>query len=312
MSDRSSNTTEPLVKALAGASFGLGLAELVAPDKVAALAGVDDTKLSRRVIRALGARECGHGAALLGGSDKLVWTRVAGDALDVALLMAGVAARGPGRRRRGAMAALALGGIGAADLYAAVRATRNGGGRHEGGGHHRTLRAAITVRRPAEDVYRFWRELENLPSFMYHLQSVTAGADGRSHWVANAPGGRTVQWDAQITEDAPSKRIAWQSLPDSPISNSGSVEFTPADNGDGTEVRVTIGYGLPGGALGKAVATLFGESPDQQVNDDLRRFKQILETGQVLRSDGSPEGTAAARQMHQHPAQPATREGATA
>src|SRR5947209_2295589 len=112
-------------------------------------------------------------------------------------------------------------------------------------------------------------------------------------------------------EDAPSKRIAWQSLPDSPISNSGSVEFTPADNGDGTEVRVTIGYGLPGGALGKAVATLFGESPDQQVNDDLRRFKQILETGQVLRSDGSPEGTAAARQMHQHPAQPATREGAT-
>ena len=141
MSDRSSNTTEPLVKALAGASFGLGLAELVAPDKVAALAGVDDTNLSRRVIRALGARECGHGAALLGGSDKLVWTRVAGDALDVALLMAGVAARGPGRRRRGAMAALALGGIGAADLYAAVRATRNGGGRHEGGGHHRTLRA---------------------------------------------------------------------------------------------------------------------------------------------------------------------------
>ena len=117
---------------------------------------------------------------------------------------------------------------------------------------------------------------------------------------------------AEIINDEPNSLIAWQSLPDSPISNSGSVEFTPADNGDGTEVRVTIGYGLPGGALGKAVATLFGESPDQQVNDDLRRFKQILETGQVLRSDGSPEGTAAARQMHQHPAQPATREGATA
>lgn len=126
MSDRSGNATAPLVKALAGASFGLGLGELLAPGKVAAIAGVDDTRRSRRIIRALGARECGHGAALLGGSDKLVWTRVAGDVLDVTLLLAGVGARGRGRRRRGAIAATALGGIGAADLYAALHAGRDG------------------------------------------------------------------------------------------------------------------------------------------------------------------------------------------
>jgi len=237
MNDQSGNTTAPLVKALAGASFGLGLAELVAPRKVAAVAGVDDTRLSRRVIRALGARECGHGAALLGGSDKLVWTRVAGDVLDVAPLVAGVAARGRGRRRQGAISAAALGGI------------------------------------------------------------------------ANAPVGRPLQWDAQITEDQPNKRIAWQSLPGSAIHNGGSIEFTPASDGDGTEVRVRIGYQMPGGVVGKAAATLFGESPDQQVNDDLRRFKQILETGQVLRSDGSPDGTAAARQLHQQPAQPSGHTG---
>jgi uncharacterized membrane protein len=304
MGDRSGNTTAPLVKALAGASFGLGLAELVAPRKVAAIAGVDDTRVSRRVIRALGARECGHGAALSVGPDRLVWTRVAGDVLDVALLLAGVAARGRGRRRQGAISAAALGGIGALDLYAAVRATRDGGARHASGARNRSVRAAVTVRRPTEDVYRFWRDLENLPSFMHHLQSVTTGADGRSHWVASAPVGRPVQWDAQITEDRPGERIAWQSLPGSAIQNGGSVEFTPASNGDGTEVRVRIGYQMPGGALGKAAATLFGESPDQQVNDDLRRFKQILETGEVLRSDGSPEGTAAARQLRQRPAQP--------
>lgn len=304
MNDRSGNTTAPLVKALAGASFGLGLAELVAPQKVAAIAGVDDTRLSRRVIRALGARECGHGAALSVGSDRLVWTRVAGDVLDVALLLAGVAARDRGRRRRGAISAAVLGGIGAVDLYAALRATRDGGGRHANGASNRTVRAAVTVRRPPEDVYRFWRDLENLPSFMHHLQSVTAGSDGRSHWVASAPVGQPVQWDAQITEDRPGERIAWQSLPGSGIQNGGSVEFTPATNGDGTEVRVRIGYQMPGGAVGKAAATLLGESPDQQVNDDLRRFKQILETGQVLRSDGSPEGTAAARQLRQQPAQP--------
>lgn len=310
MNDQSGNTTRPLVKALAGASFGLGLAELLAPRKVAEVAGVDDTRLSRRIIRALGARECGHGAALVAGSDKLVWTRVAGDVLDVSLLLAGVAAREPGRRRRGTIAAAALGGIGALDLYAALQASRGGGGRHAGGGSHRTLRAAVTVRRPIEDVYKFWRDLQNLPSFMYHLQSVAVGADGHSHWVANAPAGQSVQWDAQLTEDQPNRRIAWQSLPGSAIQNGGSVEFAPAVDGDGTEIRVQIGYEIPGGALGKAAATLFGESPDQQVNDDLRRFKQILETGEVLRSDGSPEGTASRRQLHQQPAQPKTREGA--
>lgn len=304
MGDRSDNTTSALVKALSAASFGLGLSELVAPAKVAAIAGVDDTARSRRVIRALGARECGHGAALLAGPDKLVWTRVAGDALDMALLVAGVAARGPGRRRQGTISAVLLAGIGGLDLYTALRTSGNGHGRHVNGARHRTLRAAVTVRRPPEEVYRFWRDLENLPSFMHHLKSVTAGDDGQSHWVAHAPAGQTVQWDAQITEDDPNKRIAWQSLPGSVIENGGSVEFTPTAAGDGTEIRVRIGYHIPGGIFGKAAASLFGESPEQQVNDDLRRFKQIIETGQVLRSDGSPEGTASGRQLHQQPAQP--------
>ncbi|MCV6971449.1 SRPBCC family protein [Mycobacterium bohemicum] len=303
MTDPSRNATGTLVKVLAATSFGLGIGELVAPGRVAAIAGVDETPRSSRIIRALGARECGHGAALMAGSDRLVWTRVAGDVLDVALLLAGVAARGPGRQRQGAISAAALAAIGGLDLYTALRTTR-GGGRHAGGGGHRLLRAAVTIRRSPQEVYDFWRDVENLPSFMYHLKSVTANGDGRTHWVANAPGGRSVEWDAQITEDQPGRRIAWQSLPGSVVENGGSVEFAPTPDGDSTEVRVTIGYHLPGGALGKAAATLFGESPDQEVNDDLRRFKQIIETGQVLRSDGSPEGTSSGRQLHQQPGQP--------
>ncbi|BBZ46968.1 hypothetical protein MPRM_42490 [Mycobacterium parmense] len=118
-----------MVKTLGGASVGLGLAELVAPHKVAAVAGVDDTTRSRNIIRGLGLRECGHGAALLGGPQKLVWTRVAGDVLDVALLAAGVAARGRGRRRRGLISAALLAGIGGLDLYTALRTTGNGSGR---------------------------------------------------------------------------------------------------------------------------------------------------------------------------------------
>nr|WP_231117665.1 malate dehydrogenase [Mycobacterium intracellulare] len=121
MSDQSDGTTATLVKTLAGASFALGMGELVAPSRVAAIAGVEDTARSRRVIRALGVRECGHGAALLVGPDKLVWTRVAGDVLDMALLIAGVAARGPGRRHRGIVCAAALSGIAGLDLYTAMR-----------------------------------------------------------------------------------------------------------------------------------------------------------------------------------------------
>ncbi|OBC03108.1 malate dehydrogenase [Mycobacterium sp. 852002-40037_SCH5390672] len=129
MSGDTDGTTNALVKVLSGASFGLGVSELVAPAKVAAIAGVDDTDRSRRVIRALGVRECGHGAALLGGPAKLVWTRVAGDVLDMALLIAGVAARGPGRRRQGTVSAAVLSGIAGLDLYTALRTTGNGGRR---------------------------------------------------------------------------------------------------------------------------------------------------------------------------------------
>jgi uncharacterized membrane protein len=309
MSDPSDQTTAALAKGLGGASLGLGLSELLAPGKVAAATGIDETSRSRLVIRALGLRECGHAAALLFGSSKLVWTRVVGDALDLTLLGAALAKSGngrPDRRRRGVASAVALAGIGAADLYAALRTTRHHG-RHANGSHPRSLQAAVTVRRPREDVYRFWRDLENLPSFMHHLQSVTESGD-HSHWIANAPLGQSVQWDARLTGDEPGKRIAWQSLPGSLVENGGSVEFSPAPGDNGTEVRVTMTYRLPAGVLGKAAATAFGESPEQQVSDDLRRFKQILETGQVLRSDGSPEGTVARRQMHQQPAHPAAAE----
>ncbi|HEV7582939.1 MAG TPA: malate dehydrogenase [Mycobacterium sp.] len=129
MTDPSGNTTATLVNGLGAASLGLGLTEIVAPGKVAALSGVDDTKLTRRVIRGLGVRECGHGAALFGGPNALVWTRVLGDILDLTLLAVGVARRGRGRRRRGTIAGIALAGIGAVDLYTALRATSNGGRR---------------------------------------------------------------------------------------------------------------------------------------------------------------------------------------
>jgi uncharacterized membrane protein len=167
-----------------------------------------------------------------------------------------------------------------------------------------TLHAAITVKQPPDEVYRFWRDLENLPRFMIHLESVREIGDGRYRWRARSPLRGTVEWEAEITEDRPGELIAWRSTKGIIAGTSGSVRFTEAPGGRGTEVRVNLRYVQAGGTAGAAVARLLGEHPEQQVRDDLRRFKQVMETGEVVRSEGSPEGTRAARQLRQRPARP--------
>lgn len=137
----------------------------------------------------------------------------------------------------------------------------------------------IAVNRPREEVYRFWRQLENLPRFMDHLESVTVLDEDRSHWVAKAPAGTKVEWDASIEDEIENELIAWRSLPGSDIDNAGSVHFIPA--GDGTEVRVVLSYDPPAGRVGAAVAKLLGEEPEQQVEEDLRRFKQVMEAAEA-------------------------------
>ncbi|HEX6595694.1 MAG TPA: SRPBCC family protein [Acidimicrobiales bacterium] len=165
-------------------------------------------------------------------------------------------------------------------------------------------RTAITVNAPSQEVYARWRNFERLPEFMYHLESVKVTGENRSHWVAKAPGGTTVEWDAEITEDEPARRISWRSLEGADVQNSGTVGFRAAPKGQGTEVHVELEYTPPGGALGAVVARLFGEEPSQQAADDLRRFKQLIETGEIARSDGSPMGSRAQNQLRQRDANP--------
>ena len=148
----------------------------------------------------------------------------------------------------------------------------------------------VTINQPREAVYQFWHDFANLPRFMTHVQSVTSTGDRRSHWVVSAPGGQTVEWDAEILEDRPHELIAWRSIEGSDIVHEGSVRFDEAPGDRGTEVYVDLLYEAPAGRAGAALAKLFGEEPTQQIRDDLRRLKQVMETGEVVRSDGSPEG----------------------
>lgn len=173
--------------------------------------------------------------------------------------------------------------------------------RSEEGNRGIEVKRAITVNKPRDELFRIWRNLENLPRFMKHLQRVDvdeAKDDGRSHWVAKAPFGREVEWDAEIVEERENEFIAWRSLPGSAVDSMGSVEFTDAPAGRGTIVNVSMQYNPPAGSMGAAVAKILGEEPGQQVRDDLRHFKQMMETGEMASVEGQTSGR---NKEHQRP-----------
>jgi len=148
-----------------------------------------------------------------------------------------------------------------------------------GGGAGILVEESVSIDKPVGEVYRFWRNFENLPTFMTHLDSVAVREEGVSHWVACGPAGMTVEWDARIINEIDNKLIGWQSLEGSMVSTAGSVNFRETDRG--TDVRVHLQYNPPAGKLGAAVARLFGEEPSVQIHEDLRRFKQLMETGEI-------------------------------
>ena len=153
------------------------------------------------------------------------------------------------------------------------------------------VKKSVTIDKSAAELYSFWRDFENLPKFMTHLESVKVqdGDGKRSHWVAKAPFGQSVEWDAELTSDVENEKIGWKSLEGSDIANSGVVEFLPTSN-RGTEVRVVLTYEPPAGYVGTIIAKLFGEEPSQQVYGDLYRFKSLMESDQIITVEGQPSG----------------------
>jgi uncharacterized membrane protein len=140
---------------------------------------------------------------------------------------------------------------------------------------------SVTVNKPRQEVYAFWRDFRNFPSFMANIRSVTPGDGAASHWVVAAPAGKTIEWDAILTEDTPGEIIAWESVEGADVRNTGRIEFRDAAPGRGTVVAATIVYDPPGGQLGQLIAKLFQREPKMQARRDLLRFKQMLETGEI-------------------------------
>jgi uncharacterized membrane protein len=151
----------------------------------------------------------------------------------------------------------------------------------------------VTINRPRAELYAFWRDFRNLPEFMENVVSVTPAAGGRSHWVIQAPAGKTVEWDSVITEDVEGQVIAWESAEGADVRNTGRIEFRDNSAGRGTEVTATIVYDPPAGEIGKLIAKLFQKEPKIQARRELRRFKQLMETGEISTSkapDAAPRG----------------------
>jgi uncharacterized membrane protein len=163
--------------------------------------------------------------------------------------------------------------------------------RAEGGGIQ--VQRAVTVNKPRDELFRIWRNFENLPRFMTHLQRVDvdeATGSVRSHWVAKSPLGREVEWDSEVTEERQNEYVAWRSLPGSVVESSGSVHFSDATGGRGTVVSVTMEYHPVAGSMGAAIAKLLGEEPAVQIREDLRHFKQFMETGEIASVEGQSSG----------------------
>jgi uncharacterized membrane protein len=147
-----------------------------------------------------------------------------------------------------------------------------------------------TINASADALYAFWRRLELLPRFMDHLVSVSQLDATRSRWVAKAPAGRTVEWEAEIINEITGELIAWRTVEGADVVSAGSVRFTPAPGGRGTEVRVRLQYDPPAGKIGATVAWLLGHDPAAAIREDLRRFKQLMEAGEVPTIEGQPRG----------------------
>lgn len=277
---------ERLAYALGWLSIGLGLAEIAAPRGLAKLIGVND---NRTLLRVLGLRELASGVGILSRRRPVgwLWSRVGGDIMDLAVLAMALTSPNANRRRVAAATA-AVTGVTVLDLRASQQLSSQP--EPQDSAVSVQVKNSITINRSPEELYQFWHEFQKLPSFMNDLESVQITGEKRSHWIAKGPAGKRIEWDAEITEDRPNELIAWRSLEGSQVENSGSIRFEPARGKPGTVVRVEIEYRPPAGLLGSSVAKLLGAEPKQQVHENLHRFKQLMETGEIITTEGQPAG----------------------
>ena len=271
--------------------LGLGIAQLLAPRRVSRSTGIH---AHPGVVRASGALSLASAANILnrGKPAPLGLARLACVALELTLLGRSAShAASRGRSRRLALTGAGIAAAAMLDMSAALKqGARQTMGERTTESGALAVEKCITINKSPDECYRFWRNFDRFPEFMQHLEAVEKITDTRSHWKARAPIGSSVEWDAEISADQPGELLAWHSVEGADVDNGGTVRFEPAPGGRGTVVRVEMQYKPPGGKAGALVARLFGENPSQQMDGDLRRFKQLIETGEITTTEGQSAG----------------------
>ncbi len=279
-----------MAKALGWFSLGLGLAQVAAPRQVAQLIGLPGDEEDQRVMRLVGAREIASGVRHPGSGQT--------HALVVEPSRRGC--HGPGACSRSAMdsprtdkdrvatATLAVLGITAADLLASTRMTAEPNAPYQAmqaRDVHAT--AAVTVQAPINEVFGYWDGFQSLPRFMSDAASVQITGDRQSHWRLSAPAGLSLEWDAQITDSRPNEEISWRTADGASVTAEGVVRFRTAPGNRGTQVIFDARFSPPGGELGKKIAQPLADALGTKIGNDLRRFKQLVELGEIVHSDDS-------------------------
>jgi uncharacterized membrane protein len=283
---------ERLARALGWFSLGLGFAQVAAPARVAQMVGVEDDDETIALMRVLGVREIASGLGILTQPKPTpwLWARVGGDAMDLALLRRALSSPRADHNRVAAATA-AVAGIAAVDALCSTRLTAEADSPHQAEAMPQSgevhARAAVTVNAPLAEVYAFWEDFRNLPRFMGDFASVELSGDRRTRWSLTAPAGITLDWDVEIADATPMQRIAWQTAEGTALNASGEVRFRTAAGGRGTEVVFDATFSPPGGELGKKIAGFFVEALGTKIGSDLRRFKQLVELGEIVHSDDS-------------------------
>ena len=280
-------------------SIGIGAASLLGAAGAARLIGARPTRANRLAFAAIGLCDLAYGLSLFGNRSRksLAWLRVAADVANLGVLGTRFA---PQKLRGPRFAGLIAAGAGLT-VVDALAAARNGNHARQHSHPSVYINATTTIRKSPDEVYAFWRDFSNIPRFMRHVGNVTE-VQGNTTWEAHASLGPSLTWEAQIVSDRPGEEIRWRSTETSLLANHGAVYFRNAPGGRGTEVHVHLGFEPPLGAVGAGIAKLIRALPREQLAADLRRLKQLLELGEIVRSDAS---------IHRgrHPAQPSAEEG---
>jgi uncharacterized membrane protein len=276
---------EQIANGLGWFSIGLGLAELLAPRVMSRVIGAREDHPT--LMRIFGLREIAAGAMIFSGMRAAgCWSRVAGDAIDLACLGKTLGTEGSDKGKA-IFATANVVAVTALDAVTAWNLTQS-----RSGAFDVRMERTVIVNKSPDECYRMWRDYQNnTPKYMLRIESVRESEGGRQHWVAKGPAGSRIEFDAVLTGDEPGKCIGWRTLEGSDIDHSGSVHFDAAPGGRGTVVRLTMYYSpttLLGG--GAALAQLLGKVPEAEMYKDLRRFKQLMETGEVVKTEGQPAG----------------------